>query len=202
MIYVLMHYTDSFKELVDISRPILTEYCEAHGYRLDIRKVPQYERYTGMEKLQHVMDVLSMGDVALVLDADACVTNFYQKIEDFLCEDKDLYFAEGMNAGVFIVRKTENTKRFFVCCVGEVYFGKHDCEQDFFNTHKNAGNHFICVLPHPCFNSYLSELYPEIPQPVTEEQGQWVEGSSFVIHLPGLSMEKRKEILQTIKITK
>ncbi len=189
MIYVLVHYTDSFKPLINISRPILEEYCNAHDYVLSIRQVDQYAKYTGIEKLQHIDDVLRMGDVALVLDADVLLTNLYIKVESFIDSEHDLYLAGGCNAGVFICRKTPKFKSFLVDCIKQIYLGNYDCEQPYFEEKAKEGDEMIKVLPHPSINSYLCNLYPEHGN-TTSEQGCWEVGH-FVCHIPAQSMDKR-----------
>jgi len=200
MIYVLMHHTTNWHELTAITKPIMQEYCDDYGYELNIKEVPAYSVYTGIEKLKQIVDLLKEGDIALVMDADACITNLTIPIESFLEDGKDLYLSEGLNMGVFLVRSTPMNISIIELMISEIESGIFNCEQDAIQFHrKHIPN--LCIKKHPCFNSYLSELYPEIPQPVTEQQGQWVEGS-YILHLPALSLEKRVEIMKNIKITR
>lgn len=198
MIHLLQHYTSNFKPLIDITRPVHEAYCNKHGYQLHIKEVPKYPVYNGLEKLNQILEVCDNGDIALVMDADVMITNTLLKIERFLKYGKDLYFSEGLNCGVFIIIKHEWTTEVIKTLIDGIERKAFHCEQDGIEIIHRVIGGIIEVCKHPCFNSYLSELYPEIPKPVTKEQGQWEKGC-FILHLPALSLEKRIEILTKIK---
>lgn len=198
MIRLLQHYTSNFNPLIDITRPIHEAYCNKHGYQLHIREVPEYPVYNGLEKLNQILEVCNNGDTALVVDADACITNLTIKIENFRRYGKDLYFSEGMNCGVFIVIKQNWTCDIINTVKEGIIRNAFNCEQDGFEIIRRVIDTNVEMCNHPCFNSYLSELYSEIPQPVTKEQGQWEKGC-FVLHVPALPLEKRIEILNNVK---
>ena len=86
---------------------------------------------------------------------------------------------------------------YILCCKGEP---KMYCEQDAINKYLSEFPHDnnIKFLTHPSINSYLYENYPEIPAQ-EEEYGQWVPGN-FVLHLPGMSQEKRIEIMKNTPV--
>lgn len=195
-----MHHTTNWNELVAITRPLLQEYCDDYGYELNIKEVPPYHVYTGIEKLKQIVDVLKEDDIALVMDADACITNLTIPIESFLEEGRDWYLSDGLNMGVFLIRATELNIAIIKLIISEIEAGIFDCEQDAIQLHKKHIKN-LCIKKHPCFNSYLSELYPEVPQPVNEQQGQWVEGS-YILHLPALPLSQRIEIMKSVKITR
>jgi len=198
-IIVLIHYTENWQLLADITVPILFKYANKHDYEVWVKRVPPYEKYTGIEKLSMIDTYLQDGDIGLIMDADTCITNFKIKIESFLEEGKDLYLSEGLNMGIFIIRYSSWSKAFIHMLIKSIESGQSNCEQDavelFMKHHKDDK---IKVCSHPCFNSYLSELYPDIPQPVTAEQGQWEQGQ-FICHLPALSMETRIAKMKELK---
>lgn len=204
MITLVTHYTPSYKSVADITIPVMKQYCDKHGYKLDAIEVPDYKKYNGQIKIKQVMDNLhEYGDIVFSLDADCLITNFSKKVEDYISEEKYFIICEGLNMGAFII-KNNFTSYFLMmqlswyilierCC---------DCEQDafekVFNEKYETYGNIISVLKHPAFNSFLSELYPEIEQPKTEQQGQWVKGS-YILHLPGLSINQRVSIFNEIK---
>ena len=201
MIRLLQHYTPNFKPLIGISRPIHEEYCRLHGYSFYLKEVPEYGVYNGLEKLNQILEVCEDGDWAFVMDADSVITNLNLAIESLFEPNKDWYLSEGLNMGVFLIKSTKLNRSIIDIMYKEIECRIFSCEQDAIMIHSK----FIPTLSikkHPCFNSYLSELYPEIPQPVSEEQGQCVEGKSFVLHLTALPLEKRIEIMINTKITK
>ena len=201
MTHILMHYTTNWNKITEITIPILQEYADRHGYRLSVMELLPYEKYNGIPKLSQILSVLEEGDVALVLDADAVITNHRIFIEPFLGNKHDIYLSEGMNMGVFIIRLTNFTRKVLQFLINGISKGDYHCEQDgmeYLLKEANIGDS-VKIVPHPCFNSYLSELYPEVPQPVTEQQGQWKIGS-YILHLPALSIDKRVEILKSTPI--
>lgn len=195
MIRLLQHYTPNFKPLIDISKPIHEAYCKKHGYSFHLKEVPQYEVYNGLEKLNQILEVCENGDIALVMDADAMVTNLLFKVERFLEYGKDLYFSQGLNCGVFIIIKHEWTTDVIRTLISGIKKGAFNCEQDGIEIIYRLLSGIKKVHQHPCFNSYLSELYPEVAQPVTKEQGQWGKGC-FVLHLPALLLEQRINLMK------
>lgn len=200
MIRILQHYTPNFKPLIDISKPIHEEYCRVHGYSFHLKEVPEYGVYDGLDKLSQILEVCEDGDIALVMDADAIISNLNITVESFLKDGKDWYLSEGLNMGVFIVRITSINVKAINEIMDEVKAKIFYCEQDaMIIHHKFLPN--LCIKQHPCFNSYLSGFYTEIKQPVSEQQGQWVEGS-FILHLPALPLHQRLNIMKSIKITR
>ena len=200
MIHLLQHHTPNFKPLIDITRPLHEAYCNKHGYNLNIQAVPEYEVYDGEYKLKQILEFCEEGDIALVIDADAMITNMDITIESFLEDGKDLFLSEGLNMGVFIVRKTKWLTNFIEWVLVGIYIKMYHCEQDAIMDMKDdfLKQGTTKILPHPCFNSYPSIYYPEVPQPVSKEQGNWETGC-YVIHTPALSLEKRCEILNQVK---
>lgn len=206
MIRLLQHHTPNWKSLIDISRPIHEEYCNRHGYSLHIKEVPAYEKYTGIDKLQMILDCLDDGDIGLVMDADSVVTNLHVKVEYFLEQGKDLYLCSGVNCGVMVVKKTDWLTQVVEGLINKIKDGWYHCEQDAIEALVNAQwmPRMISIKKHPAFNSFIPELYGHIknPEKITERDGRWVEGSSFVLHLPSLGMNQREEIMKSIKITR
>lgn len=197
---MLQHYTFNFKPLIDLSKPIHNVYCNKHGYSFNLKEVPQYDIYNGLDKLNQILEVCEEGDIALIMDADAVITNMNIKVESFITKGKSFYVAEGCNMGVFILVINSETILFIKNLIDWIRSGKFDCEQDAFEYYIRMyegveSSEFISIVKHPCFNSYLSELYPEIPQPVTEQEGQCVK-DSYILHLPALDFNKRVEIMK------
>lgn len=200
MIHVLTHYTSSFKEIADITVPVMNNYCKKHNYTSSVKWTQQYDKYDGLYKLSQIMEICSDGDIAMVCDVDTLITNFDIKIEDFIKDGKDFYVAQGWNMGVFIVRITPAS----IKLINHLFFwikeGRFNCEQDAFEFYMQMyllsdATDIIDTVPHPCFNSYISKLYPEVPQPVTKEQGEWFPGA-FVLHLPALPLEQRINLMK------
>lgn len=203
-ICVLTHYTPSWKELAEITIPILEKYCQRHNYKLDVYPCNDYQRYTGKEKILQALHSLDDGDIGLILDADCLITNLGISLHNFIDADHDFFITKhvgNINAGVFIVRKTEWLKKFLNYTLAEIGKEGIHCEQDalirWMKEHPKETK--IKIVNHPAFNSLKYELYPEhgIQE---EENGQWIEGKSFILHLPGISMNRRLEILKNTSV--
>ncbi len=202
MTHVLLHYTTNWQPILDITRPILEEYCSRHGYELHIKEVEPYEKYNGLVKLEMIQEYLKEGDIGLVMDADAVITGFNYRFEDFISEEKTLAIAEGLNAGVLIVRKTSGSHKLIDLIQAMIQKGEAHCEQDAIEMlmKEKEVQETVEVLPHPSINNFIPELYGHIsnPEEITHEKGKWLLGD-FVCHLPSLSMETRIEKLKELK---
>jgi hypothetical protein len=199
MTYLLTHYTESWQPLIDIVKPIHERYCEKHGYKYVLKKVPDYWIYTGLEKLGMVLENITEMDIALVLDADVMITNHNIKITDFIPYGEIIILSKGLNMGAFIIRGYRYCISFIKLVMLLIEKRVCNCEQDAVELISKIEIMDFYVHNHPCFNSYMSELYPEIKQPVTEKEGQWIKGKSFILHLPGISMSERLRIFNEIK---
>lgn len=203
MIKVLVHFTPSWRELSFITLPIMELYCDKHGYGSNVYECTPYQNYTGKEKIKHILEGLNENDIALVMDADAIITNLTIPIESFLEEGKDFYVTKHVwhiNTGVFIIRKTKWAVKFLHYLLENIGKDFVHCEQDAaikYMTENPHDNH-IKLLPHPSINSMDYSLYPEHKDVTEPEQGMWEKGQ-FILHLAGIGMDKRKEILTDIK---
>lgn len=193
MVHVLTHYTPNWKEIADITVPVMRQYCEKQGYAFHVKEVPTYEKYNGLEKLQ-MLNALEENDIALVLDADVLLTNHIKKVEDYFHYD-ELSLSKGANCGVMIIRKLNRGVVDLI--VEDIRHGRFNCEQDAVESYlsSHSGYYSIGIFDHPAFNSYLPHLYPEIKEEKTEQDGMWVKGH-FCLHVPALSIEKRIEVLK------
>jgi hypothetical protein len=209
MIKVLIHFTSNWMPIIDNNISNWEEYCQRHGYELCLKEVNSYQIYNGVEKINQIKEELSEGDIGLVMDADAIFTNFNKKIEDIIDERHDLFISydkNGLNAGVFIVRKVEWVTRLFEHGKILIEAGRFDCEQNLledFLDRTNPNNNRVKILPQREINSYLYESYLEHGLQ-KEENGQWVEGKSYILHLPGMTLNQRLNIFKEIcqKITR
>jgi len=198
-----MLYTQSWLELAKITTVNIARYCVKHGYSWNIQCID--EPYDAFEKIRQIQGIFERNeaDVVMSMDCDSLITNYTIRIEDFINDYNSFFVCEdyhGINTGIFIIKNTIDAKiliDYTLPMKGDIGF---NCEQDkieqyFYHSEDNTG---IEILPHPSINSYLYELYHEIP-PQTPAQGQWIEGS-FILHLPGIGMDLRKEILSNTKV--
>lgn len=205
MIRVLIHYTTNWDKVAEITIPVLEMYCGKHGYYQSVYRHTPYEFYTGREKINQILEVCEDGDIALVLDADTIITNPKIKVEDFINDEQDFYITNHVgkvNSGVFIVRMSMWSRTFLDYILTVIDRETVYCEQDAIMKYINSftPDKKMCILPHPSINSLMYNLYSEHGDIRSEEDGNW-KPNHFLLHLPGIGMEKRAEILKQVKDT-
>lgn len=213
---VLMHYTFGWQKLMDFVYPNLMEYCRKHRYQMALLCVNDYKRYTGEHKIKQIISEVGYGDIALVLDADTYITNHLIDFEQFVDKDHDLYLTKdinGINTGVFIVKMTPWMQNLLNYVNNTIQSGDFNCEQDAIAEYiNNFGLDRIKIVDHPSFNSYPIDLYApsygkinyeedEFVKKPTHEQGAWQMGD-YILHAPGLTIEKRIELFKNTPIIK
>lgn len=203
---LFIFYTPSWQPLADIVLPVAQRYCEKHGYdlcdtymadsMLDGKPVGYYK----MKALRYLLKKYSL---IWVLDCDALITNDEIDVSFFNSFGTDIFFTEdvhGINAGSFLIRCTDASKRFIDAVIDD--FDAPE-EQTIMKRHIKMVK--VCTLPHPSINSYLyseylhdwGNLVGEGIQMPTHEQGNWAPGD-FVLHLPGLGLERRCEVFKEV----
>lgn len=201
-------FTSNWKPLADIVLPVANEYCDTHSYQ------PHFVVYDepcpsdfGFRKLTEARQLFENGvDVVVCMDLDTKITNHLILVESFLERGKDAYFTfdvNGLNAGVFILINSAWTKEFIDILLSKKGIPNIHCEQDaiiaYLKDYPTSGK--TKIVSHPAFNSYMyAEYNGQYGQPAHNE-GQWETGD-FVLHLPGISMGRRIEILKNTPVLK
>jgi len=201
---LLILYTDSWIPIAKVVLPNAGAYCKRHGYDFKFICFPEpYESDFGFRKLRYIQECFKI-DYGIVwsLDLDTLIINHKYKIEDFLDEENSLFICEdynGLNCGSFVVKNTDWSEQFLKYCLEQKGKPEVYCEQNAMEDYiQMYGQEKIKILEHPSINSYLYENYPDIP-PQKHEEGQWQEGD-FLLHLPGIGMDKRLEILKNTPV--
>jgi hypothetical protein len=202
-ICILILCTESWQELADIVLPNVERYCSRYHYSFFFNKQKEYD---GFDKIRAIKKTFERGDFDIIwsLDCDTLITNHTIRIDDFIEDKFDFYICEdynGINAGSFIVKNTIEGNWFMNWLMpmkGDVgIYCEQDAIKHYMRLLPEERDVEIKVLPHPSINSYLYQNYLEIP-PQTHEEGQW-QPNDFLLHLPGLSMDKRLAILNEYK---
>lgn len=202
MITAFAYYTPNFQALADVTLPNIRQYCERQGYgfiaHLD-HNADEDPRPFGFRKTEQVLQCLRSlqygRDLILVLDIDLLVTNQTVRVESFLEDESDLFVTHdinGLNSGVYIIRSTIGMEKFLEDVIGRWgnpgVLGEQDAMRDSLRLESFAS--LRKIVPHPAFNSFL---YEEYGIDRAHEDGQWSKGD-FILHLPGMSNEKRIEL--------
>lgn len=193
-------YTANWLELAKATVFNTVKYCIKNNYTWSIQTVK--EPYDAFEKIRMAKSILveSEADVVWVLDCDTLITNHTIKVENFINDTDDIFLCKdynGINCGSFLIKKSDRCLKLLDFIYSHKGKPNMDCEQNVIEQLYLLQGNSICVLDHPSINSYLYENYPEIPMQ-THEQGQWEKGD-LLLHLPGISISKRTEIINKIK---
>jgi hypothetical protein len=196
---LLSFFTPDYAPLHNVTAPVKDAYCARHGYRHLVRLTPYGDpnRYYAYARLHYLRDLL-FGDrpegkgieVVAILNSHAQIMTHSITVESFLEEGKDFYIAadvNGLNAGVFIVRKSEWLKTwldFILSQEGQV--NHHDWKEQFAmqqNWERPEFKERIKIVDQYLLQGYLWQHYnwPETTH------GQFKQGESWTLHVPGKS---------------
>jgi len=193
------------------------EYCSMNGYTFCSYKKTLDNRPATWSKLKVMLDIFEteVFDWVLWVDSDAVIVNNNIKIEDLIDDDFDLLITEDCftyNAGVFLMKNTEASKRFLQECVDKEYHVGHPWEDQaaWVEVLENNDYYKVKTLPQRSINSYPKQepregWYTSVNEKMyhwdskRSEAGEYEEGD-FIIHFAGLSgEEKSKSIFSLLK---
>lgn len=203
-IIVFTEYGSNYKPIAEYTTPINKAYCERHGYewRELILDGTGNEYY--YKKHEFIRDTFDNEDVDAIfyLDCDAVITNHTIPLTNFMPYGGQFMItkhAGELNGGVILLRKfnTGNLVNDFVLARREKFPNEQNCIE--YHKEKLMYANYMQVLKHPSFNSLDYSQYPEFPNLRSKEEGHWVEGC-FILHVPALSLEKRLEVLKSVKV--
>jgi hypothetical protein len=207
--YTLPNYTD----LRNLVLPNREAYIEKNNF-CHIDMVGPYTNrdwYYAFDRLKFIYDIFFDGyysesafeypepDVIWCLNAQSVITNLNKKFTDYLVDDKDFYITKDchvVNAGSFIIRKSDWSKKWLEFILSEEPKYHNDCWQEnrvmIHNYEKPEWAEKIAVIPQNTINSYFYSYYA--PNWGPETPGDWREGD-LCISLPGTSVEKRMQVI-------
>jgi len=195
-------YHENYQALGDVVLPNMQAYCDRHGYYLLVFKGECGSGPIGFQKMRYLKALMNDGlELALVVDLDILISDLEKPFTDFIAHDLDgSYFVtkdvNGINNGSFIIRKTGWSMHLLQFMLENMHM--FTCEQNVLKELESQliGPGQLKVLPHPSINQYLHDVYPEyvsVPFP-----NCWKPGD-FLLHLPGLHLDKRLAILAALK---
>ena len=211
-IALLTFYTPEYQKLADLVIPNRDAYCKKHGYEHIVMVGPyniSKNNYYAFDRIEYVRDALTTYkdiDAIWVLNVHAMIMNFNTKIEDFIDDKHSFFIAKnhaGLNAGSYIVRNTEDGKKYldYILAHEAVHKNHEWYEQKIMmnNEHNPAFKDIVKILPQPSINGHKYS-YWGMPDTTL---GNWKKGD-FVLHMPGTDIKFRetffasKEVLDQI----
>lgn len=207
---LLTHYIPTPKEdyqiIADLTIPGKEAYCQRFGYRhlVHCGSYGNERLYWAIQRLQLVYDYLFAGlndvDAVWVLNPQSLITSFKKPVTDYLTPEHDFFITadiNGLNAGSFIVRKTEWTKRYLECLLKlapNVNHG-HWEQMAMIRTYQlPEWAPKIKVLDHPSIQGYL---YTRLYSRPDSTPGQWHKGD-LVLSFPGTTFADRLRLIPEI----
>ena len=202
-IAIVTVYDKSYEEIAAITRPIMEEYCQKHGYIFNpVHKGASFKYYEKIKIFKALFDYTDI-ECIFYLDIDILITNLTQKVEYFLDEAHKLYVCRDFNEinfGSCILVKSNFSEYLYQYM--RSMWGNMDNEQNVLNhlyTHDpDRFCKYIKILEHPSINSMGYSHYHECVHLTERQQGCWHPGD-FVLHVPALDLKKRAEVLSNAK---
>lgn len=210
-------YDENYSQLGEITiENNAKKYCDHHGYDLLVKKDNFHFPLSqaGYEKLYFILEVLSTKKYDWVYwrGADTMITNFNIELRD-LVTAYDFFIiscdVHNINADSFFIRNCDKAFEFFT----EIINNRHLYEDEQQAFHRLHHKYKFLVVPQKYLNSYDYNLYlsyekynkngyqPEsIPKSdIFGQYGQWEPGD-FLIHWPGITLDKRIELAKELII--
>jgi hypothetical protein len=197
---ILTCFSENMRGVADLTIPTHMRLAEALGAEYVAR--PVEKETCAWDKITMVGEALETHDQVMWIDADAAVTSTELRGRAWLTTPPSpavLFTSDinGLNAGVFMATAGLQTREFF-WTVGhygkKIFDGQPDCDQQalrhFSLEPRYAG--LVQYLPQTEMNSYWPGAY-DYPG---AELAHWKPGH-LILHLPGLSDERRIEILRS-----
>lgn len=203
---IVTAYTANYTPLTEITwDQNKVPYAQRHGYdTFALTEGFKYPlKHIGFQRLEYVVELLKTNnyDWIYVCGSDTMITNFTIKLEDLVDDEYDFIISVdclNLNNDSFLVRNTPLAVKWLehICALRETYADAKWYEQSAMIDTIDMMEDKIKIVPQRFFNSYDYWQYPQDYQPHIDKRdilgndGQWQPGD-FLIHWPGLSLEKR-----------
>tara|TARA_R110002167_G_scaffold302489_1_gene506808 strand:+ start:99 stop:791 length:693 start_codon:yes stop_codon:yes gene_type:complete len=196
-----------------ITAEINRRYCQRQGYGFCFEQYDEFELTPPHEKVRIMQRHLASAEYLLWIDADACVVNFSQRLEEFCSNGNDIVIAGhqfgfapfgermryeiggvpcGLNSGVMMFRNSKWSSNFLAdwwdrCVEGErqgtAFMEQGQLQQMLMENANDIQRHINIVTPCSRLNR-------------CDDDGQDV--CEFILHLWGSDEETRTRIFQQI----
>lgn len=204
-IVVLTMFSKEYAEIAAFTLANQVEYCQRHGYKSDAIFLENGQDWP-YKKHDRIKELFAQGaNIVWYKDIDSIITNISTPITSFVYVCYSMFITKDVHEinGGSLVLKNDYEGRWLNDTIL--------AQKEEFENEQNAinwlmgdpqFNQFVKVLPHPSINSYDYSLYEHYPDMVSKpELGDWQEGY-LLLHTPGLSLDKRLEVLKNAKITR
>lgn len=195
MLKIITAYNNKYKPLIDISFPIIENYCNYHCYAFEAYKISEnYPRPASWAKIQYLLTNLEENTYHYVLwiDADAIINNSRYDLLSVIDPSKYIYLSKdfnSINCGVILLKNNFYNKQLLSNIWNSTqYLHHHWWEQaaliDIIDNNLNDIQTYIKYIPSIEFHAYTSDI--------TDLIDYQVNNNTFILHLPSLPIELRQ----------
>jgi len=197
---IVTAYTSNIQELSDISYDSLVQYGTKHRIPVNRELLVNLERPASWYKIKCILDAFKHSEYVMWIDSDTIIVNYNFDITEIL-NSSEIYVSRdinGINCGVMIWKNTTNSIEILnkIWSMTE-FLNHHWWEQAAFrklyDANYNKMQTITEIVDQSKINAYDYSLYG-----LSYPQGQICD-SSMILHLPGLSLQRRIEILKHYK---
>ncbi len=196
---IISAYTENIKDYGEICEKSIINYVKENNYACKIYHDGfDKTRHPVWSKIKFVSNNINEYEYLLWIDADAIIANLEFKLESILEKDKELYICNdrmGINTGVFMIKSSSFSRDLMETIFEQRHFNGIAWQEQsaltyLYTTNYNNLQDKTKFIKQSLFNSYIHRLYNfQYPE------GEYTEGSSFVLHLPALPKDLRVSIL-------
>ena len=193
-IKILTACDDNFKDIAQLNRPILKQYCLLHNYQFIEKDIVDFSRPPSWFKISAILlEMSSECSHIMWVDADTLILNQNFKIDSLFVPGKELYIAKdinGINCGVMILQNTPLIRSILhkIDSMSDKYLNHVWWEQaamiELIAENYNNISHYIEYVPQRILNAYDRESAS------TLDDG-YVSDDTFLLHLPSLNNHAR-----------
>jgi hypothetical protein len=196
---IFCQFNAPFKNVADITVPVMREYADRHGYTLTVHEDRPITRSIVWDRYEILSQEIKNYDWVVHMDADVLITNLHIRLEEFF--RGDLVISEcltetgilRMNDGVAMFRNCEDIQYWLQRTFEEPESDLYQCGQDYLENACDCMRCDVTIERHKAINAFL---YEEYGMPSTTI-GSWSPGD-FVLHLPGRTNDRRVELFNQI----
>jgi len=189
------------------------KYCKKHGYTFFSHSSPLDNRPAAWSKLKIILSIFEKQtfDWVLWTDSDSVILNEDIKIESLIDDSVDLVITKDCftyNSGVFLIKNTENSKKFLLECLRKDQHLTHPWkEQAAIVEILESDNPIVKAktIPQRALNSYLPQedrtgWFTSINDKTyywnqsADKSGEYKDGD-FIIHYAGIAEEERSRLI-------
>lgn len=198
-IAVSVQFNEAFREVKDITFPVLEEYCERHGYEIILTWIDEPKRSIIWDRYSIIAENLKDYDYIVHMDCDVLITNLSIRLEEF-CQGPIVIAQCLTESGE---KRFNDGVAFFKNC-----FSTHGILRDIQEMPDDdfvkCGQDALEVIWRTCPYLFRIERQKAInAMPFAKYGmpegwlGNWSEGD-FVLHLPGMRNDVRCQIFREI----